>query len=92
MSYQSDTEQFNGHESETATLEEFVAQIKQTLQDQWQTEQFDFLVNNAGIGIHKPFAETTEDDFARLMNIQFKGVFFLTQMTHAIIPYLVPMY
>lgn len=26
-------------------------------------EQFDFLVNNAGIGINKPFAETTEEDF-----------------------------
>ncbi|KAM3096581.1 SDR family NAD(P)-dependent oxidoreductase [Phormidesmis sp. 146-12] len=65
--------------SSTKTFDEFVAHIKQTLQDQWQTEQFDFLVNNAGIGIHKPFAETTEDDFDRLMNIQFKGVFFLTQ-------------
>lgn len=63
----------------TKTFAEFVAQVKQILQDQWQTEQFDFLVNNAGIGIHKPFAETTEDDFDRLMNIQFKGVFFLTQ-------------
>ncbi|MEG3846841.1 SDR family oxidoreductase [Microcoleus sp. herbarium19] len=65
--------------SNTKTFDEFVAYVKQTLQDQWQTEQFDFLVNNAGIGIHKPFAETTEDDFDRLMNIQFKGVFFLTQ-------------
>jgi NAD(P)-dependent dehydrogenase (short-subunit alcohol dehydrogenase family) len=63
----------------TKTFAEFVAQVKQTLQDQWQTEQFDFLINNAGIGIHKSFAETTEDDFDRLMNIQFKGVFFLTQ-------------
>ena len=55
--------------SNTKTFDEFVAYVKQTLQDQWQTEQFDFLVNNAGIGIHKPFAETTEDDFDRLMNI-----------------------
>jgi NAD(P)-dependent dehydrogenase (short-subunit alcohol dehydrogenase family) len=65
--------------SSTKTFDEFVAQVKQTLQDNWQTEQFDFLVNNAGIGINKPFTETTEDDFDRLMNIQFKGVFFLTQ-------------
>ncbi|MBD1997318.1 SDR family oxidoreductase [Leptolyngbya sp. FACHB-541] len=65
--------------SDTKTFDKFVAQIKQTLQDNWQTEQFDFLVNNAGIGINKPFTETTEDDFDRLMNIQFKGVFFLTQ-------------
>jgi NAD(P)-dependent dehydrogenase (short-subunit alcohol dehydrogenase family) len=65
--------------SNTKTFDGFVAHVKQTLQDHWQTEQFDFLVNNAGIGIHKPFAETTEDDFDRLMNIQFKGVFFLIQ-------------
>ena len=65
--------------SNTKTFDSFVGQVKQSLQDTWQTEQVDFLVNNAGIGIHKPFAETTEDDFDRLMNIQFKGVFFLTQ-------------
>lgn len=42
-------------------------------------ERFDYLVNNAGVGLHKPFAETTEADFDRLMNIHFKGVYFLTQ-------------
>jgi NAD(P)-dependent dehydrogenase (short-subunit alcohol dehydrogenase family) len=65
--------------SSTKLFDEFATQVKQTLQDTWQIEQFDFLVNNAGIGIHKSFTETTEDDFDRLMNIQFKGVFFLTQ-------------
>jgi NAD(P)-dependent dehydrogenase (short-subunit alcohol dehydrogenase family) len=45
----------------------------------WQVEQFDFLINDAGIGINKPFTETTEEDFDRLMNIQVRGVFFLTQ-------------
>ncbi len=65
--------------SDTKTFDGFVEQLKQSLQKTWQTEQFDFLVNNAGIGINKPFAETTEEDFDRLMNIQVKGVFFLTQ-------------
>ncbi|WP_319418733.1 SDR family NAD(P)-dependent oxidoreductase [Pleurocapsa sp. FMAR1] len=63
----------------TKIFDGFVAQVKQLLQEKWQTEQFDFLVNNAGIGLHKPFAETTESDFDRLMNIHLKGVFFLTQ-------------
>jgi NAD(P)-dependent dehydrogenase (short-subunit alcohol dehydrogenase family) len=63
----------------TKTFDDFAVQIKRSLQDKWQTEQFDFLVNNAGIGIHAPFAETTEDEFDRLMNIHVKGVFFLTQ-------------
>jgi NAD(P)-dependent dehydrogenase (short-subunit alcohol dehydrogenase family) len=37
------------------------------------------LVNNAGIGINAPFAETSEQQFDQLMNIQLKGPFFLTQ-------------
>ncbi len=65
--------------SNTKTFDGFVEQVKKSLQDKWQTEHFDFLVNNAGTGINKPFAETTEEDFDRLMNVQFKGVFFLTQ-------------
>jgi NAD(P)-dependent dehydrogenase (short-subunit alcohol dehydrogenase family) len=65
--------------SNTKTFDSFVAQLKQSLQDKWQTDRFDFLVNNAGIGVYAPFAETTEEDFDRLMNIQVKGVFFLTQ-------------
>jgi NAD(P)-dependent dehydrogenase (short-subunit alcohol dehydrogenase family) len=65
--------------SNTRTFDSFVEQFKQSLQDKWQTERFDFLVNNAGTGVHAPFAETTEEDFDRLMNIHVKGVFFLTQ-------------
>ncbi|MEG4069487.1 SDR family oxidoreductase [Microcoleus sp. Pol11C2] len=65
--------------SNTKTFDGFVEQVKESLQDKWQTEHFDFLVNNAGIGVHASFADTTEDDFDRLMNIHVKGVFFLTQ-------------
>ncbi|MEL7223756.1 MAG: SDR family oxidoreductase [Cyanobacteria bacterium J06576_12] len=65
--------------SKIQTFDEFVSQINRVLQDIWQTQQFNFLINNAGIGINKPFTETTEEDFDRLMNIQLKGVFFLTQ-------------
>ncbi|KAB8315262.1 SDR family oxidoreductase [Tolypothrix campylonemoides VB511288] len=65
--------------SNTKTFDGFVAQVKQSLQDKWQTEQFDFLVNNAGTGVHASFAETTEEDFDYMMNIHVKGVFFLTQ-------------
>lgn len=65
--------------SDTKSFDAFAAQIKRSLHEKWQAEQFDFLINNAGIGINKSFAETTEADFDRLMNIQLKGVFFLTQ-------------
>jgi len=47
---------------------------------QWKAERFDFLVNNAGVGVHAAVAETTEAQFDELMNVHFKGVFFLTQI------------
>ncbi|WP_036479977.1 SDR family NAD(P)-dependent oxidoreductase [Myxosarcina sp. GI1] len=65
--------------SNTKTFDNFVERFEQSLQDTWQTGQFDFLINNAGIGINAPFIETTEEDFDRLFNIQVKGVFFLSQ-------------
>ncbi|MBN8875845.1 MAG: SDR family oxidoreductase [Rhodospirillales bacterium] len=64
---------------DTAGFAAFAAELKQTLTADWGRSSFDFLVNNAGIGISAPFAETSEADFDRLMNIHLKGVFFLTQ-------------
>lgn len=58
----------------------FAADLKKVLADKWGRDSFDHLVNNAGIGgAGKPIAETTEAEFDLLMNIHFKGVFFLTQ-------------
>ena len=65
--------------AEVKTFDNFVESIKAILKNNFQTENFDILVNNAGIGIHKSFAETTEEEFDNLLNIQFKGPFFLTQ-------------
>jgi len=65
--------------SEVKSFDSFFGEVKATLKNTFDTERFDFLVNNAGIGIGAPFAETTEDQFDELMNIHFKGVFFLTQ-------------
>ena len=57
----------------------FTEQLRAALAQNWQREQFDFLVNNAGVGINAPFAQTTEAQFDTLVNIHLKGVFFLTQ-------------
>jgi NAD(P)-dependent dehydrogenase (short-subunit alcohol dehydrogenase family) len=65
--------------SVAASFGRFVEQVRDVLKNRWQRERFEFLVNNAGIGIHAPFAETTEAQFDELVNIQFKGPFFLTQ-------------
>ncbi|MEM8994438.1 MAG: SDR family oxidoreductase [Acidobacteriota bacterium] len=62
----------------TADFAAFAARVDDQLRD-WGRGRLDFLVNNAGIGIHQPIVETTEETFDRLMHIHFKGVFFLTQ-------------
>jgi len=63
----------------TESFDDFVASLKTALSENWGRGSFDFLVNNAGIGINAPITETTEEQFDRLMNIHLKGVFFLTQ-------------
>jgi NAD(P)-dependent dehydrogenase (short-subunit alcohol dehydrogenase family) len=63
----------------TKTFDDFAVQVKQSLQSKWQTDHFDFLVNNAGTGVYASFADTTEEDFDHQMNIHVKGIFFLTQ-------------
>lgn len=62
-----------------AGFDDFVVRLRETLAKRWGRENIDFLVNNAGVGAHAPFAETTEAQFDELMNVHFKGVFFLTQ-------------
>ncbi|MFZ6819938.1 SDR family NAD(P)-dependent oxidoreductase [Undibacterium sp. Ji22W] len=57
----------------------FSQSLSQVLQDNWGQQQFDYLLNNAGIGSHAHFADTSEAQFDQLMNVHFKGVFFLTQ-------------
>jgi NAD(P)-dependent dehydrogenase (short-subunit alcohol dehydrogenase family) len=65
--------------ADSGTFSVFADQVHQTLRTHWQREQFNFLVNNAGIGIRASFAETTEAQFDELVNIHFRGAFFLTQ-------------
>lgn len=63
----------------SGTFDDFSMRLKQSLVEIWQRESFDFLINNAGINRPAPFAQTAEADFDELMNVHFKGVFFLTQ-------------
>ena len=63
----------------TDTFDAFAEALKATLRDTWDRDSFDFLVNNAGTGLHKSIAETSEADFDALVAIHLKGVFFLTQ-------------
>lgn len=63
----------------SSSFDAFVAEVKAQLQAVWQRDNFDFLVNNAGVGLHETFAETTQEQFDLMMNIHLKGPFFLTQ-------------
>jgi NAD(P)-dependent dehydrogenase (short-subunit alcohol dehydrogenase family) len=57
----------------------FVAHLRTVLRETWQRETFDHLVNNAGHGDYAPIGQTTEAQFDGLVNVHFKGVYFLTQ-------------
>lgn len=65
--------------ADAASFAGFAEALAAALRSEWQRDSFDYLLNNAGIGIHAAFADTTEAQFDQLVNIHLKGVFFLTQ-------------
>lgn len=64
---------------EVAAFAPFAEQLRKALRETWQRESFDHLVNNAGHGDMASIAETSEAQFDKLVDVHFKGVFFLTQ-------------
>jgi NAD(P)-dependent dehydrogenase (short-subunit alcohol dehydrogenase family) len=71
---------------QTDSFGAFASALSAALRDGFGRTDFDFLVNNAGIGISAPFVETTEEQFDELVQIQLKAPFFLTQ---ALLPMIV---
>jgi NAD(P)-dependent dehydrogenase (short-subunit alcohol dehydrogenase family) len=65
--------------TKTDSFDQFFRTVSEYLKSTTGQKTFDFLINNAGIGIYTPFIETTEAQFDELMNVHFKGVYFLTQ-------------
>ena len=65
--------------SKTSSFGDFTNQVSQVLKKEWNRENFDYLVNNAGIAQRTLIKDTTEEVFDQLVNVNFKGVFFLTQ-------------
>jgi len=61
------------------SFDAFFVQVNEVLKNKFGTDKFDFLVNNAGIGHSAPIGEVTEEAFDELMNVHYKGVYFLTQ-------------
>jgi NAD(P)-dependent dehydrogenase (short-subunit alcohol dehydrogenase family) len=62
-----------------AAFPSFADELRTALDDTWQRETFDHLINNAGHAEHAMIEQTTEVQFDGLVNVHFKGVFFLTQ-------------
>ncbi|SHI91397.1 SDR family NAD(P)-dependent oxidoreductase [Pseudozobellia thermophila] len=60
-------------------FDRFYEGLSKYLIEEYGSAHFDFLVNNAGTGIYKPFLDTTEADFDEMLDIHLKGVYFLTQ-------------
>ncbi|GAB3600454.1 SDR family oxidoreductase [Kineococcus gypseus] len=62
-----------------AGFADFRVVLRDALSRLWGRQDFDILVNNAGFAHAAPFAETTEQQFDDMVDVHFKGVFFLTQ-------------
>lgn len=70
---------------EVDSFDIFVEEFKNCLKLNFDTNSFDLLINNAGIGINNSFENTTLKEFDDLMNIHIKAPFFLTQK---LLPYI----
>ncbi|MFV8368888.1 SDR family NAD(P)-dependent oxidoreductase [Flavobacterium sp. LB2R40] len=65
--------------ADVASFDLFFQNVVTAMKGTFGTDKFDFLINNAGVSLHESFATTTTAQFDDLVNIQFKGPFFLTQ-------------
>ena len=63
---------------DVSQFDAFVETIRSTLAT-LGVQRFDYLVNNAGVSYTDSFDKTTEAQLDNLYNVNFKGVFFLTQ-------------
>lgn len=70
--------------SDSGNIVSFIEDFPALLQQHFVTDHFDFIINNAGIGIHAPFENISQEQFDLLLAIQFKAPFFLTQ---GLLPY-----
>ncbi|HEY0468575.1 MAG TPA: SDR family oxidoreductase [Polyangiaceae bacterium] len=64
---------------DSSSFAAFAEALEAELTRTWQRANFDCLFNNAGLGTHASFVQTTEAQFDELMKVHLKGPFFLTQ-------------
>lgn len=66
--------------ADSASFPAFRDDVARQLERVWNTDRFDFLVNNAGFGQFNPIVSVTEDEFDALYRVHLEGPFFLTQI------------
>ena len=58
---------------DSGNFDAFAKQVRGVLEE-WGTDRFQFLVNNAGTSLHAGIDETTEEQFDEIMDIHVKGL------------------
>lgn len=61
------------------SFDTFIKNVTTHLQENTGSTNIDYLINNAGTALYSPITETTEEQLDDIINIHFKGVFFLSQ-------------
>ncbi|MDH5032913.1 SDR family NAD(P)-dependent oxidoreductase [Chryseobacterium cucumeris] len=61
------------------SFDAFVKNVTDHLQQNTGSIHIDYLINNAGTALYSPITEVTEEQLDDVVDIHFKGVFFLTQ-------------
>lgn len=61
------------------SFDAFIKEVTTHLADNTGSINIDYLINNAGTALYSPITEVTEEQLDDMVDIHFKGVFFLTQ-------------
>lgn len=61
------------------SFDAFVKTVGDHLEENTGSRNIDYLINNAGTALYAPVADVTEEQLDDVVDIHFKGVFFLTQ-------------
>jgi NAD(P)-dependent dehydrogenase (short-subunit alcohol dehydrogenase family) len=63
----------------SSSFDTFITNLRTVLKTEFNSETIDGLVNNAGVGVHTPFTDTTPEQFDNMVDIHLKAPYFLTQ-------------
>lgn len=64
---------------QTESFDAFASSVQSLLKKTWSVDRFDFLINNAGMGIYGAINDMTPAQFDQLMSVHLKAPYFLAQ-------------